>query len=159
VKTYFSDIIPRIKRYSQQLDNITILLNQHWGVIDDVNKTKIVYIFRQNNELLISQNGRIEKAKWEYLDHSSLLIEKQDGTYLFKQDFFDENVLVLKIDGTEEYAFLVNETNYNKELNSLSAIVEFLNEKYIADPTGILTGKNQQGNKGLKYVVPGIYYS
>ena len=27
---------------------------------------KNVYIFRQNNELLISQNGKVEKATWEY---------------------------------------------------------------------------------------------
>ena len=154
MKTYISDIIPKIQRYSKQLDNLTLLINQHWVVIDDVNKTKIVYIFRQNNELLISQNGKVEKAKWEYLDHNSLLIDKKDESYLFKQGFFDENVLALKIDGTEEYAFLVNETKYDKELNTLAAIVGFLNEKYIVDPTGILTDENQSDNKEQRYTSP-----
>jgi hypothetical protein len=120
-------------------------------VIDDVNKTKIVYIFRQNNELLISQNGKVEKAKWEYLDHNSLLIDKKDESYLFKQGFFDENVLALKIDGTEEYAFLVNETKYDKELNSLDALEEFLDQKYFVQPKVILP---QGGNITLKYILP-----
>ena len=73
MRTYISDIIPRIQKFSQKLDNLTLLTNQHWVVIDDIYKAKIVCIFRQNNELLISQNGKVEKAKWEYLGHNSLL--------------------------------------------------------------------------------------
>jgi hypothetical protein len=30
----------------------------------------------------------------------------------FRHSFFDSNVLALKVDGTDEYAFLVNENNY-----------------------------------------------
>jgi hypothetical protein len=66
MKTYISDIIPKIQKFSQKLDNLTLLTNQHWVVIDNVENEKNVYIFRQNNELLISQNGKVEKAKWEY---------------------------------------------------------------------------------------------
>ena len=73
MRTYISDIIPRIQKFSQKLDNLTLLTNQHWVVIDDIDNTKNVYIFRQNNELLISQNGKVEKAKWEYLGHNSLI--------------------------------------------------------------------------------------
>lgn len=154
MKTYFSDIIPKIRRFSQELDNLTLLTNQHWVVIDDIDKRKNVYIFRQNNELLISQNGRVEKAKWEYLGHNSLLIERKDESFLFKHGFFDENILALKLDGTEGYAFMVNETRYDKELNSIETIVEFLNEKYIADPTGALPGNKQPNKNHLNYVAP-----
>src|ERR1035437_7197752 len=151
MKTYFSDIIPRIQRFSQELDNLTLLTNQHWVVIDDLDKTKNVYIFRPNNELLISQNGKVEKAKWEYLGHNSLLIDRKDESYLFKHGFFDENILALKIDSKEEYAFLVNETKFEKELNSLESVVEFLNNKYIEDiakkriqaTTGIILENNE----------------
>lgn len=133
MRTYISDIIPKIQRFSQKLDNLTLLTNQHWVVIDDNDKTKNVYIFRQNNELLISQNGKVEKAKWEYLGHNSLLVDRKDESYLFKHGFFDENILALKIDSRNEYAFLVNENKFYKELNSIESIVEFLNRKYI-DP-------------------------
>ncbi len=131
MKTYISDIIPRIQNFSQKLDNLALLTNQHWVVIDDIDNTKNVYIFRQNNELLISQNGKVEKAKWEYLGNNSLLIDRKDESYLFKHGFFDENILALKIDSKDEYAFLVNENKFDKELNSSSNVIEFLSRKYI----------------------------
>lgn len=131
MKTYITDIIPKFKKFSHKLDNLSLLTNQHWVVIDDIKNNKNVYIFRQNNELLISQNGKVEKAKWEYLGNNSLLIDRKDESYLFKHGFFDENILALKIDSKDEYAFLVNETKFDKELNSLENIIEFLNRRYI----------------------------
>jgi len=131
MRTYISDIIPRIQKFSQKFDNLALLTNQHWVVIDDIDKIKCVYIFRQNNELLISQNGIVEKAKWEYLGQNSLLIDRKTESYLFKHGFFDENILALKIDSKDEYAFLVNETKFDKELNSVLNVIEFLNKNYV----------------------------
>jgi len=131
VRTYISDIIPRIQKFSQKLDNLTLLTNQHWVVIDEIDNNKNVYIFRQNNELLISQNGKVEKAKWEYLGNNSILIDRNSESYLFKHGFFDENILALKIDSKDEYVFLVNETKFEVELNSSYAVFDFLKKKYI----------------------------
>lgn len=139
MKTYLADIIPKIQRFSQKLDNITLLTNQHWEVIDEISKSKIVYIFRDGGKLLISQNGKVEKAHWEYLGNNSLLIDLKDESYLFRHGFFDENILALKVDGKDEYAFLVNESKYDGELNSMESIFKFLNNKY-------LIGENFGGN-------------
>ncbi len=131
MKTYISDIIPKIQKFSQKLDNLTLLTDHHWVVIDDdIKSYKNVYIFRKNNELLISQNGKVEKTKWEYLGHNSLLIDRKEDSYLFRHGFFDESILALKVDSKNEYAFLVNESKFDKELNSLERIVEFLTKKY-----------------------------
>jgi len=162
MRTYISDIIPRIQKFSQKLDNLTLLTNQHWVVIDDIDNTKNVYIFRQNNELLISQNGKVEKAKWEYLGHNSLLIDRKDESYLFKHGFFDENILALKIDSKEEYAFLVNETKFDKELNSSISVIEFLNKKYIEtsikrsiqNQTGLTIGISPESSRISNYYAP-----
>lgn len=54
--------------------------------------------------------------------------------------FFDENVLALKIDGKDEYAFLINENRYDTELNSFSRVIEFINKKYL-EPTVIPTAE------------------
>lgn len=143
MKTYFSDIIPRIQKFSQKLNNLTLLTNQHWVVIEGINQSKTVYIFRQNNELLISKNGIVEKARWEYLGQNSLLIDRKEDSYLFKHGFFDENILALKIDSKNEYAFLVNESKFEEELNSLESIVEFLNQKYIEFGTNENVGKTE----------------
>lgn len=131
MKTYISDLIPKIQRYSRKLDEITLLTNQHWVVINEIEKSKNVYIFRSNNDLLLSQNGKVEKAKWEYLGNNSLLIDKQNESYLFKHGFFDENVLALKIDGKNEYAFLINESKYDGELNSMERVIDFLAKTYL----------------------------
>jgi hypothetical protein len=142
MKTYFSDIIPKIQRFSQKLDNLILLTNQHWVIIDDIDKIKRVYIFRPNNELLISQNGKVEKAKWEYLGNNSILIDRKEDSYLFKHGFFDENVLALKIDGSDEYVFLVNEIKSNLELNSFKNIVTYLEIKYVKNSIPVITKRN-----------------
>lgn len=131
MKTFIADIIPKIQRYSQKLDNLTLLKNQHWVLINEIENSKIVYIFRDNNQLLISQNGRIEKATWEYLGNEALMINRQNESYLFKHGFFDENVLALKIDSKNEYAFLVNETKFGNEINSIEGIINFLEHNYL----------------------------
>src|SRR5690554_4511407 len=149
MKTFVADIIPKIQRYSQKLDNLTLLTNQHWVVLDELGQSKTVYIFRQTNELLISTNGKVEKAKWEYLGQNSILIDLKDQSYLFRHGFFDENVLALKIDSKEEYAVLINESKYQGELNSISAVLDFLKQNYIVNP--VLTNK-QLGQAETKII-------
>jgi hypothetical protein len=134
MKTFLSDIFPKLQKYSEKLDNLTLLTNQHWVSIDEILANKTVYIFRSNNELLVSTNGKVEKAKWEYLGNKSLLIDKMNDSYLFKHGFFDENILALKVDSTEEYAVFVNENKYDGELNSIVRVFDFLRNKYL-DPS------------------------
>jgi hypothetical protein len=131
MKTFLLDIFPKIQRFSEKLDNLTLLTNQHWVYIDEVLSNKTVYIFRTNNELLISTNGKVEKAKWEHLGNKSILIDKISESFLFKHGFFDENILALKIDSSEEYAVFVNENKYEGELNSILKIHDFLTQKYL----------------------------
>jgi hypothetical protein len=133
MQTFISEIIPKLQNFSKKLDDLTLLTNQHWVVLDELNNAKNVYIFRNNNELLISSNGKVEKAHWEYLGNNSLLIDRKDESLLFKHGFFDENVMALKIDGKEEYALLVNENRFNGELNSKDKVIAFLSNSYL-DP-------------------------
>lgn len=134
MKTFLLDIFPKIEKFSEKLDNLTLLTNQHWVLIDEIKNNKTVYIFRSNDELLVSTNGKIEKAKWEYLGNKSLFIDIHSECYLFKHGFFDENILALKIDSSEEYAVFVNENKYNGELNSIERIIDFLRYSYIGKP-------------------------
>ncbi len=131
MQTYFADIIPRIKRFSEELNTTTLLKNQHWVIIDDIKMSKVVYIFRDNNELLISQNGKVTKGKWEYLGNKSLLIDKGEDSYLLKQGFLDQHVLALKVDSDEKYLFLVNENKFDGELNTIDKVIGFLKQKYL----------------------------
>jgi hypothetical protein len=148
MKTFFSDLFPKLQRFSQKLDNLTLLTNQHWVSIDNIIANKTVYIFRSNNELLVSTNGKVEKAKWEYIGNKSLLIDKSDKSYLFKHGFFDENILALKVDSSDEYAVFVNENNYSGDLNSIDRVFDFLQERYLNSKlkTHIETSTGRQFN-------------
>ncbi|MEZ4888661.1 MAG: hypothetical protein R3E32_28305 [Chitinophagales bacterium] len=134
MKTFIAEIIPKIQEYSEKLDNLTMLANQHWVVFDDIDSEKNVYIFRSNNQLLISKNGKVEKGKWENIGNNSILIDLKNESYLFKHGFFDRNILALKLDGKNEYAFLINENKHSGELNSLNKITEFLRQNYLDKP-------------------------
>jgi hypothetical protein len=146
MKTFIADIFSKLQNYSQKLDNLTLLTNQHWVSIDEITSSKTVYVFRSNNELLISTNGRVEKAKWDYLGNRSLLIDKADESYLFKHGFFDENILALKVDSKNEYAVFVNENKYDGDLNSLEKVLNFLNINYL-EPTLKANIKNSTSHK------------
>jgi hypothetical protein len=120
MQTYLSDIIPSISRYSKQLNDETLLTSRHWVVIDEIANRKNIYIFRKNRDLLISTNGLVEKGKWDYL-------------------------LALKIEGGDEYAFLVNEKKYDENLNSVMSIHSFLTKKYIDAPVVMTQGEDNEG--------------
>lgn len=154
MKTFISDIIPKIQRYSQKLDNITLLSNQPWVFIEDENQTKNVYIFRSNNDLLISQNGKVEKNKWTYLGNNLLLIDKQEQSYLFNLGFFDKNILALKVDGTREYALFINEVHYEEGLNSYNRLVEFIERTYLRrKPIETVVEDSRESLENLQYKI------
>lgn len=44
MKTFIADIIPKIERFSEKLDNLTLLTNQHWVVFEDIKNSKNVYV-------------------------------------------------------------------------------------------------------------------
>ena len=131
MKTYIADIIPRIKQFSRKLDDLTLLENQHWVIIDEAAQTKQVFIFRKNSELLIATNGRVKKGKWEYLDNDSILIEKEEGMFLLKHGFLDGDILALKLDSNNEYAIFINESKYGQDLNDIGSVEKFFNAKYL----------------------------
>lgn len=131
MKTFIADIIPQIQHFSQKLDNLTMLTNQHWVSIDNILDSKTVFIFRNHNQLLISIDGVVEKASWEYLGNNSLIIDKLDNTYLFKHGFLDQNILALKVDSKNEYAIFINENKYDGDINSIQKVFDFLHQKYV----------------------------
>jgi hypothetical protein len=146
MKTFISDIFLKIQRFSQELNDLTLLTNPHWVLIDDILENKTVYIFRKNNELVVSTNGKVERAKWEYLGNSSLLIDKDTKSYFFKQGFYDDEVLAIRVDGSEEYVVFINEKKYNEGFNTINKVVELLKEKYL-DPKLKLYIESPTGQK------------
>lgn|GEM_PF-1170207 len=130
MKTYFSKIIPRLQKYSKKLDDKGLLINEHWVIFDEESNNRLVYIFRENNELLISKDGKVKKGNWEYLGNNSLLIDQGEDSFLFNHGFLNERVMALKVDGKNEYAILLNEQKIQKQISSLKDIYELLEDDY-----------------------------
>ena len=131
MRTFILDIIPKIQKFSKKLDSISVLTNKHWIYLNEESESRITYIFREKeNQLLISENGIIEKANWEYLGNNSLIIDTKSGSYLYKHGFVDDKILALKIDGKEEYAILVNEEIFENNLKTIQIFEKFLKTNY-----------------------------
>lgn len=152
MKAYIADIIPRIQQFSEKLDNRTLLCNQHWVLIDKMTSKKHIYIFRSNNDLLISSDGRVSKARWEYLGNKSILIDRQDESLLFKHGFFDSNVLALKRDNCDDFTLFVNENEYDGEINSVEKVFEFLATRYLT----INDRRLLKESTGLEFIDPKV---
>lgn len=108
MRDYISTILPRIQQYSKQLNDEANFVEIPWAFLDEAG-AKVTYIFRRNNELLVSRHGDVATGRWEYLPVvQSLLIEYQGSKRLYNQGFLDKAVMVLRKDGTEELFALGN---------------------------------------------------
>ena len=131
METNLSVLIPRVTKLSQKFDNTSLMLRHHWVLVNENQSKKKLYIFRNNNELIISENGSIGPAKWRYLGKNTLTIEREGDNFLYKHGFFDENLIAIKIHNDDEYSFFVNETKFELGLNSKKNIAKYLHKKYI----------------------------
>ncbi len=110
MKYYLSNLIPRVSRYSQDLDKKEIFVDVPWVIVDE-QQNQQKYIFKRNGELLMSLNGQVTIGKWEYLSAAkSLLTDRIADKILLNQNFIDSAVMVLKKDGLkDENLVLANE--------------------------------------------------
>lgn len=102
-----------------------ILVDKPWALIDNDGEVQKL-IFKRDNGLILSKNGKVKEGRWDYFPEAmALLIDRLEDKILLKEQFIDDNVLILKIDGTKNDFFaLANEntiSDYNipAYLNSL----------------------------------------
>tara|TARA_B110000046_G_C12874191_1_gene347345 strand:+ start:92 stop:856 length:765 start_codon:yes stop_codon:yes gene_type:complete len=111
MKQYINSLIGRVSGFSESLNNQALIINQPWILIDlDIGKQK--FIFRDNNEILISFRGNVLTAKWEYLSSmKSVIIDREGQKTLLNQAYLDSAVMILQVDDTaDEYFIFANES-------------------------------------------------
>jgi hypothetical protein len=133
MKSFFSELVPKLYSYSQKLDNKALLVNQQWILLNDENSTSLnLYIFRDNNELLISKDGQVLKAKWDYVGDNTLIVDTNSSSELYHLGFFDKNLLVLRLASLEDrYIFFVNSSGALKFQNMLLDVNNYLHSIYV----------------------------
>lgn len=130
MKTYLFDTINRYKRFSEELDAKTIICNKAWLIFNDSGERE-VYIFNTDGTLIISVSGRVTNATWQYVSaNKSLIISGNNQSYMVRPAFYDNQIFALQVDGTSEYAFLIDENNLpSTTIRTLSDLKEHFAEK------------------------------
>lgn len=129
MKTYLLDILNRYKNFSESLDVQTILCNKSWQVFNDSGE-KELYIFQPNGSLIVSVNGKVVNATWQYIKANKSIIINASSSFMLHPRFLDDYIFALQQDGTNEYIFLIDE---NKKINftpkSLSDLNCYFNQQ------------------------------
>ena len=128
MKTYLLDVLNKIKRFDETLDIKTVLCNKPWVVFDETDSRQS-YIFKEDGGLVITSQGKGRETSWEYLSANKTVKFKEadNSVELYHPTCFDESLLVLNLDGTEEYAVLLNLNVVRKPL-TLDEIIVHINE-------------------------------
>ena len=112
MKTYLLETLNRYIRFSESLDAKAVLSNKAWIVFNDEGE-KQVYIFQEDGTVLITTNGIGSVKTWKYIPaNKSILINGEDNSFvMLRTAFVDENILAFQLDGTDRYAFMIDENN------------------------------------------------
>ncbi len=129
MKTYVLYSINKLKRLGENLDAKTILCNKSWLIFNDSGE-KILYIFSENGEILLTVNGIVSQGKWKYISaNKSIVISADNKSYMLHPSFLDQNIMALNLDGTESYMLMIDE---HSVLASKVKSLEDLNKYFLS---------------------------
>ena len=109
MKAYLKNIPVRLRNFNKLIDAKTYLCDKPWVVLND-GQTKELYIFRNNGDLILTRNGIALIGHYTILPVDKILIDIDGNNYLFNPLISRQyEVLALKLDGNEQYSFLIDE--------------------------------------------------
>lgn len=137
MKTYLLDILNRYKRFSENLDVRAVLCNKSWWIFNDSGE-KEVYIFQEDGSLIVSYGGKVTPATWRYIPaNKSLVISTNEDAYMLRPAFVNEEIFALQQDGTNKFAFMIDESRLTtfapRTLAELTAYFESIERKRIEE--------------------------
>lgn len=128
MNTFILNIPDSIKKMGEKLNAKSSICDKAWEVYNEDN-VKLVFIFNHDGTLLISTNGNVENASWQYIKaNRSIILKSADGASMFLPTYFDDVLLVLQKDGTDDCLLLLN-TDERAISKTLLAIKDYLNQK------------------------------
>lgn len=133
MKAFLYSIPNKIQSFSKKLDVKAALCGRSWEVFNDEG-VKQLFIFNEDETILITNNGLVLNAKWKFVPQNcSILITTDEETLMFRPAFFNKDVFALQRDGVEQYLFLIDEAKKTSFQNlSLDALTSYI-EKEIAE--------------------------
>jgi len=106
---YLNSLLPRIKQYSKDLDQIAKLYNQPW-VVPGTDKHTMI-IFQPSGKLIVSVDGVVSDGSWELIPAAdAILLNIAGEKRLYHHGFLDSALWALRLVGKPEEVFvLVNQ--------------------------------------------------
>ncbi len=116
MKTYLINTLQNISTINSTLDIVSTIKTSEWIIFNDDKSGIEKFLFIDNEKVLVSVNGRTSYLKWSYVKiNKSLIIDDDSNRYLFKIIAYDKNIIVLNIDSTNSYSFLINSQCFLKD--------------------------------------------
>lgn len=115
MKTFILNTLSQIPSVNKQMDCKSIIKSCEWLVFNDQQSEEVEkFLFLKDDKLLVSVNGKSSYSQWQYMRvNSSLLLDDGDNKYMFKIIVCTKDLILLKIDGTDTFSFLLNtKSNY-----------------------------------------------
>ncbi len=113
-----SSNITKIKKIAQKNISKSYLTGCSWLLVNNENEN-IVYTFRNNNELLITKNGIVERYNFELIiDNNSILITKNDVTEHYDIVNIQDDFLFINKLSANNIMVFANQTKFKDYLKS-----------------------------------------
>ncbi|MDE6021619.1 MAG: hypothetical protein K2H01_11570 [Ruminococcus sp.] len=111
MKTFIVNAARGVVSQKKKLDVTSKLMGREWRMLSDDPSITGKYIFLKDGKLLISVNGLSTYSTWQMATESSLIMDEGVATFLYKVIHIDDNIVVLNLDGTDNFCFLINESS------------------------------------------------
>ncbi|TDU40505.1 hypothetical protein BXY82_2555 [Gelidibacter sediminis] len=139
MKDILYDIVPRLEPFDYSLHHDTQFINKEWVLINGIENAKAVYLFKPNNELLISENDHVTKTRWSFINSNFLSITTEDGIVLIKAFYKDKDMLVLNQKASDDYAFFINSSAYDTTIDTKEDVKAYFKEKYLKKASQLIS--------------------
>ena len=115
MKTFILNTLFQIPSVNKQMDCKSIIKSCEWLVFNDQQSEEVEkFLFLKDDKLLVSVNGKSSYSQWQYMRvNSSLLLDDGDNKCMFKIIVRTKDLILLKIDGTDTFSFLLNTKSNN----------------------------------------------
>ena len=95
-KEFVKSKMSQVKNFAHTDLSFNYLTNKNWNLLNGSESNETIYIFRNNNQLLISVDGKIEKMEYEIIpENTSILFVSSEGSTIFNVKFLNNDLLVL----------------------------------------------------------------
>lgn len=134
MRTFILNTINQIPATNRQLDYKSTLKTNEWKVFTGSEGEVEKFLFMDNEELLVSVNGKTSSSKWQFMKvNSSLIIDDGMNKYMFKVIVCSKDIVFLNVDSTNSYSFLINTKSKALKDASWKDIQSFLMKEFNID--------------------------